>query len=289
MAKQLITAKPTPPTDQGDVLDVVPRSCSVVSPMRISNVFSVPIAEFNLEPPGEFWRELINLILAQETQGQKFGKVGQHGNGLVFESHSDLFSQEDPLLRQISAFCHVALASVIRELTDHTEAEFEKLVFDYQAWYQITRTDGFQGFHNQPNGSWAGLFVIDPGDEARGRPESGSVMLHDARVNASYFQDEGNTRLKYPAKQCAYKLDPTQGKLFIFPSFVQQETFAYFGKRPRIIVHFNCWIRTDIDIPRITQDRSRIALLNPVSPTADFDRKASVNQPTAAAPENEDQ
>ena len=114
-------------------------------------------------------------------------------------------------------------------------------------------------------------------------------MLHDARVNASYFQDEGNTRLKYPAMQCAYKLDPTQGKLFIFPSFVQQETFAYFGKRPRIIIHFNCWIRTDTDIPRITQDRSRIALLNPVSPETDIDSKASADRPTTAVPENEDQ
>ena len=72
-------------------------------------------------------------------------------------------------------------------------------------------------------------------------------------------------------------------------NFVQQETFAYFGKRPRIIVHFNCWIRTDADIPRITQDRSRIALLNPVSPEADFDSKASADPPTMAVPENEDQ
>ena len=270
-------------------MDVVRRSLSVPSPMKISDAFSVPIAEFSLESPADFWTELIDLLLAQEGQGEKFGKTGQHGNGLIFESHSDLFNQEDPLLRQIAEFCHVALASVIRHLTDHTDAEFEKLVFDYQAWYQITRTDGFQGFHNQPNGSWAGLFFIDPGEEAPGWPGSGSVMLHDARVNASYFQDEGNTRLKYPAMQCAYKLDPTQGKLFIFPSFVQQETFAYFGKRPRIIVHFNCWIRTDADIPRITQDRSRIALLNPVSPEADFDSKASADQPTMAVPENEDQ
>jgi hypothetical protein len=256
--------------------------------MKLSNVFSVPLAEFELDYPAEFWTELIDLLLTQESQGKKFGKEGQHGNGLIFESHSDLFNQENPLLRQIAAFCHVALAGLIHEVTDHMDDEFENLVFDYQAWYQITRTDGFQGFHNQPNGSWAGLFFIDPGDELPDLPGSGAVMLHDARVNASYFQDEGNTRLMYPAMQCAYKLDPTQGKLFIFPSFLLQETFAYFGKRPRIIIHFNCWIRTDKDVPRMTQDRSRIALLNPVSPKDDTNEKASVNPSTAAAPENED-
>ena len=125
----------------------VRRSLSVPSPMKISDAFSVPIAEFSLESPADFWTELIDLLLAQEGQGEKFGKTGQHGNILIFESHSDLFNQEDPLLRQISAFCHVALASVIRQLTDHTDAEFEKLVFDPAYW--LLHGAGFQVLINQ--------------------------------------------------------------------------------------------------------------------------------------------
>ena len=224
-------------------MDVVRLSLSVLSPMKISDAFSVPIAEFSLESPADFWTELIDLLLAQEGQGEKFGKAGQHGNGLIFESHSDLFNQEDPLLRQIAAFCHVALASVIRHLTDHTDAEFEELAFDYQAWYQITRTDGFQGFHNQPNGSWAGLFFIDPGDDVADRPDSGIVYFHDPRSNGNYYEDAGNARLKPANRHGALRVKHENGKLTIFPSYLLHEIFPYFGEKPRIIAPFNCWIR----------------------------------------------
>ena len=233
--------------------------------MKLNHVFTVPLAEFHMDAPDGFWAESVELFSAKALCGATYGAVDQHGNNQVFESRADLFDWQEPGVRRIAEFCHRSLARVVRAVTDHSDAEFAGLQFDYHSWFQITRTDGFQAFHNQPNGSWAGLLVIDPGDPQPERPESGTVMLHDARVNANYFQDSGNTRLKYPAMQCAYRLEQEQGKLFVFPSFLLQETFAYFGRRPRIIVHFNCWIRPEFDRSRIGRERSRVDLLNPVA------------------------
>ncbi len=228
--------------------------------MQISHLFTVPLAHFSMQAPDEEWSQLSRFFADRASQGTAFGRPG--ADGATFESNNDLFHWNDPLTLRIAAFAHISMAQTIRAVSDHSDEEFRALVFDYQSWFHVSYQGGFQPFHSQPNGSWTGLLFVDLGDEMPDRPESGAIMLHDSRVNACYLQDEGSTRLKHPATFCAHELIAERGKLYIFPSYVQQECFAYLGERPRILIYFNCWVRKEKHRAVLGPERARLRVIN---------------------------
>ncbi|MGH8496476.1 MAG: TIGR02466 family protein [Gammaproteobacteria bacterium] len=213
--------------------------------MKLGQIFAVPFAELRLENPEPLARELTELFLRKEAAGDAFRnevrRDTQHG---LFESRFDLFQWRDPPVRQLTKFCHTGVASVLRGVSDYSDAEFNALRFDYHAWFHVTRRGGYQGVHNHPNATWSGIYCVDPGDGLPDRPGSGAVRFHDPRGFADQYMDAGNERLKVSMRHGGFEIHHEVGKLLIFPSYLKHEVFPYEGERPRIVVAFNCWIRT---------------------------------------------
>jgi putative 2-oxoglutarate-Fe(II)-dependent oxygenase superfamily protein len=176
----------------------------------------------------------------------------------TYESESDLFSWDTELLRPLAKHCEDALMEVLREATSMDAAQLSELAIDLQSWFQITGRDGYQPFHIQPGGSWSGILCIDPGELNDNPAAGGEILLHDARVNANYLQDGVNNRFKDPYRLSAFELALRPGMLHIFPSYVQQECFAYFGTRPRLLLLFNCWMRHAAAAPLQEAVRSQL-------------------------------
>lgn len=214
--------------------------------MILGHLFAVPFAEERLENPEELTSELTRIFLDAEQKGDEFRNETRRDtqHGALFESRFDLFRWEQPAVRKLAAFCHGALASLVAQLSDYSKEELEQLKFDYHAWFHVTRAGGYQGLHNHQNASWSGIFCVDPGDDVPDRPDSGVVRFHDPRANANYYLDAGNSRLKLPAHLGVYQVRHERGKLLLFPSYITHEIFPYVGERPRIVVAFNCWVRT---------------------------------------------
>ncbi len=212
--------------------------------MNIGYIFAVPFVETQLGDCEALNRRLTALFLDKEAQGDVYRDTVRRDTqqGGVFESRFDLFKWPEAPIKELVAFCHTSLARVVHQLSDYTEEEFKTLVFDYHAWFHVTRQGGYQGLHMHPNASWSGIYCVDPGDEVPGRPESGAVRFHDPRSIAVYYSDAGNSRLKDSVRHGGFQFNHTAGKLLIFPSYLQHEIFAYQGERPRIVVAFNCWI-----------------------------------------------
>ncbi len=224
--------------------------------MKVGYLFSVPLAEFRLEQHESLDQELAELFLARESEGDKYRdpirRDTQHG--AVFESRFNVFDWPDPPVRQLAAFVHTSLASVVNTLSDYTPEEFARLVFRYDAWFHVTRKGGYQGLHKHENASWSGIYCVDPGDDVPDRPDSGVVRFHDPRSNANYYIDAGNKRMKLPVHYGSYQIEHEAGKLLIFPSYLTHEIFPYIGDRPRIVVAFNAMVEYQPgDTP---QDRS---------------------------------
>ncbi len=212
--------------------------------MRVGQLFAVPMVEFQLEKREPLLSDLRALFLEAEKQGDKYQnetrRDTQHGE--LFESRFDLFRWSEPPAQALAKFCHTALASALKELSDYSAEEFARLRFDYHAWFHVTRKGGYQGTHNHANASWSGIFCVDPGDPVAERPESGAVRFHDPRSGSNYYMDAGNSRLKLGYRHGGYQIQHEAGRLLIFPSYVLHEVFPYMGERPRIVVAFNCWI-----------------------------------------------
>jgi uncharacterized protein (TIGR02466 family) len=215
--------------------------------VKLGHLFAVPLAELRLEEAAPLSAELGALFLAREAAGAEYRneirRDTQHG--ALFESRFDLFRWPDPPVRQLAAFCHRGVASVLRSVSDYTDAEFQRLSFDYHAWFHVTRRGGYQGLHNHQNATWSGIYCVDPGDDLPDLPQSGAVRFHDPRGFADQYMDAGNQRLKLSCRHGSYQIRHETGKLLVFPSYLTHEVFPYEGERPRIVVAFNCWVRLD--------------------------------------------
>lgn len=212
--------------------------------MKLGHLFAVPLAELRMDEPEALSRELTGLFLAKEAAGDSFrNETRRDTQQGLFESRFDLFQWTEPPVKRLTAFCHRAVASVLRSVSDYTDAEFGALRFDYHAWFHVTRRGGYQGLHNHPNATWSGIYCVDPGDELPDRPQSGAVRFHDPRGFADQYIDAGNERLNLTLRHGSYQIRHEAGKLLVFPSYLAHEIFPYEGERPRIVVAFNCWIR----------------------------------------------
>jgi uncharacterized protein (TIGR02466 family) len=189
--------------------------------------------------------QLRSLFINKAAEGRKVRNEIRRDTqqGDVFESRFDLFHWQEKPVKELANFCHRALASTVFDLSDFSEDEFSKLVFDYHAWFHITNYGGFQAVHHHQNASWSGIFCIDPGDSPAEFPHSGVVRFYDPRGLADQYRDAGNNRLKVGPRFGSYEVHHEPGKLLIFPSYLDHEIFPYMGQRERIIVAFNCMIQ----------------------------------------------
>ncbi|MEX0900928.1 MAG: putative 2OG-Fe(II) oxygenase [Gammaproteobacteria bacterium] len=207
----------------------------------IQAMFATPFVQVQMPDAAPLLAELRALFLARETDEYRYPleRATQRG---VYESRFDLFKWDDAPVKKMVAFCHGTLSSVVMRINQYTEAEMDKLDFHYEAWFHVTRTGGFQGLHIHPNASWSGIICVDPGDSPEDADYSGVVRYHDPRLHITMHEDAGNRQLVPPFTTGGYDVRHAPGQLIVMPSYLHHEIFPYMGKRPRIVVAFNCAI-----------------------------------------------
>lgn len=110
-------------------------------------------------------------------------------------------------------------------------------------WFQIGNGGAEHDVHTHGNCSWSGLYYVqvDPPEQRFHHP------LHGARngVTRFYgdwfnrlggaFADLGNAYLQ----RCHCDVQPEEGLLVVFPSWLPHRAMAYSGERDRIVISFN--------------------------------------------------
>lgn len=204
----------------------------------------MPLAVVRLPDAERLCEDLTTLFLDRAADGDAWRnekrRATQHG--ALFESRFDLFQWPERPVQAVAKFCHAQLSRFLREVSDYSDEELQRLRFDYHAWFHVTRAGGYQGLHNHQNATWSGIFCVDPGDDVPDRPDSGLVRFHDPRWCSYMHSDAGNTRLKMPWRHGGYDVRHRAGQLVIFPSYVMHEIFPYVGERPRVVIAFNRWL-----------------------------------------------
>jgi uncharacterized protein (TIGR02466 family) len=214
--------------------------------LSITSAFATPIVETELPECVDLNRRLRALFLRWEGDGERgrssvptgVVKVG------VYESAFDLFSRPGPEIQALRNFCLNTLGYVIARLNRYGDREMAGLRIHEHSWYHITRDTGYTAQHNHPMASWSGVYCVDPGDAAEpSDTNSGALRFMDARGSAGMYLDSGNAHLERPFGFGALAYFLTAGKLVLFPSHLAHEVAPYFGRRERITVAFNAWVR----------------------------------------------
>ncbi len=113
-------------------------------------------------------------------------------------------------------------------------------------WFQIQNGQAFHDVHTHGNCSWSGVYYlqIDPAERRHQHAVLGELNGVTrfygpyTQFQGGAYMDMGNAYLQTNSMD----IQPEEGMLVIFPSYLPHKAMAYEGEKDRIIVSFNVQI-----------------------------------------------
>lgn len=204
--------------------------------------FAVPFAFEQHPNPAELNQSLRELFLKREAEGGKYANPNPYTirNKDLFESHFDLFDWPEPVIAELREFCLSNLMRTVAQLNNYDMAFLKRINIATDAWFHITRRNGFFGVHNHPMASWSGVYCVAPGQHDADQPDSGKLSFVHPSIASNMYVDAGAAQLQMPfsMSNMGYSLSP--GQLVLFPSWISHYVMPFYGEGERITVAFNC-------------------------------------------------
>ncbi|MEL7469208.1 MAG: putative 2OG-Fe(II) oxygenase [Pseudomonadota bacterium] len=158
------------------------------------------------------------------------------------ESPLDLFEHtgsED--LAMLAKWCANMVRGAVANVNGDGVAMSRMQVTFTESWFHITNQGGFHDAHTHGACSWCGIFYLDAGN-ADEVPQDGANVAGNG-INRFYspisaggiVRDYGNAYLG----RSYLDIQPTNGRLVIFPSYLLHSALPYTGDKDRIIISFN--------------------------------------------------
>jgi len=215
--------------------------------VKIVPAFAVPFGAAVLPDAEPLNRELKDLFLAREAEGGRYRNPNQNSvqTDELYESHFDLFKWKEPCVQRLQKAItdHVLeMIGMVNQYRRKTVDEFEVYA---DAWFHITRKNGYFVNHNHPMASWSAVYCVDSGEKP-GQPlnDSGVTRFFHPNQAASQYLDPGllqMTKAPFGFGHQVFKLQA--GEILIFPSWLMHEVSPYKGEGTRITVATNYWFR----------------------------------------------
>ncbi len=215
--------------------------------LQLIPAFAVPFGLTTVADAQALNAELKSLFLQREAEGDRYRNPQQNSlkTRELFESHFDLFAWKEPCVQRLQKIItdHVLeMVGMINQYKRKTVDEFEVYA---DAWFHVTRKNGYFVNHNHGMASWSAVYCVDSGEKP-GEPliDSGVTRFFHPNPAASQYLDAGNLQMGLAAFSTGHKVFKLQaGQLLIFPSWIYHEVSPYKGDATRITVACNYWFR----------------------------------------------
>ena len=152
------------------------------------------------------------------------------------ESELDFLDQDNADIQTLNVYLTDLITTIATDVNQPIwpeEAEAQASIVE--SWYHVTQNGGYHDAHSHPNCSWCGIYYIDIG-EANFDSRNGLNRFYDPRVNADHFLDAGSQYLNGTG---IWDIEPKNGQVVIFPSYLKHSALPYFGQKDRIVIAFN--------------------------------------------------
>ena len=204
--------------------------------------FAVPFA-FEQHPNSTSLNQALReLFLKREADGSRYANPKPYTvrNKDLFESNFDLFDWPEPIIAELREFCLSNLLRTVAQLNNYDVAFLKRINIATDAWFHITRRNGFFGIHNHPMASWSGVYCVASGEHDADQADSGKLSFVNPNMVGNMYVDAGSAALQNPFNMgnMGYALSP--GQLVLFPSWIPHYVMPFYGEGERITVAFNC-------------------------------------------------
>jgi uncharacterized protein (TIGR02466 family) len=150
----------------------------------------------------------------------------------LYESTFDFLQQDEECVSALEQFALYTLSEICKDLNQNTWKKNDAFQIEIvESWFHITKNNGYHDVHSHPMSSWSGIYYLDIGD---------STVVTSSGINRFYapfktdYLDRGNEFLTN-----IWDLEPKNGMLVLFPSYLNHSALPYSGKTPRYVIAFN--------------------------------------------------
>ena len=196
--------------------------------MRIDQVFSTPLVFHKNESIVD---GLKNYILDNQPQGVD-SNVGDYVKHNLKESTFDFFNSNESIIQESMRWFGNCLVETVTHyyqnlnIKDNLNGQYGVGFAD--SWFHIGKKYSSHDVHNHGNCSWCGIFYVDSGEVDKGGE---TIFRNPVTPN---FTDCGNNYVF-----TSIRVMPENGKLVLFPSYLDHYQSLYTGDKDRIVVGFN--------------------------------------------------
>ena len=196
--------------------------------MKIDQVFSTPLAYHKNESIVD---GLKKYILDNQPQGVD-SNVAAYAKHNLKESRFDFFNSNESIIQESMRWFGNCLVETVTHFDNYYREKHLVLNGQYgvgfvDSWFHIGKKYSVHEVHNHGNCSWCGIFYVDVGDVG-----SGETVFRNPIT--STFTDCGNSYMF-----TSMKVIPENGKLVLFPSYLDHYQSLYTGDKERIVIGFN--------------------------------------------------
>jgi len=201
--------------------------------LEVTSAFPTLIGRFRVPDADSMNYELQAFILAEEA---RYGSLGRSNIG-GWHSQTDFLERPEPAVEALSNWITWAVRRMVEAAAG--PGSFEGALSS-TAWATICRTNAYHAPHCHPDSAWSGVYYVDAGSQELGRPLSGVLEFLDPRAGVEAVTAPGD-----PYGE-PFRIQPEDGLLVIFPSWLYHWVHPYAGRTPRIAVSFNSTLGTRI-------------------------------------------
>ena len=157
----------------------------------------------------------------------------------VKESELDFLTHENPNVELLNQTVTELITTIATEVNRGFWPEQAEAAADIiESWYHVTQNGGYHDAHSHPNCSWCGIYYLDIGN-AELATRNGVNRFYDPRNNADQYLDAGS---QYLNSTGFWDIEPKEGQIIIFPSYLKHSALPYFGEKDRIVIAFNAQV-----------------------------------------------
>ena len=153
----------------------------------------------------------------------------EHSNVGGYHSPPDVLTWDYPCVKTF-----ISMIQPMAEIMARNDGLKEDQTIDLSlsAWTNIIRDGQYHASHRHPNNFWSGCYYIDNGSPDESVKFSGHFEFIDPRTGANMLTSEV---LDIPR----YQLNPSNGLMVMFPSWIEHYVHPYRGDGERVTIAFN--------------------------------------------------
>ena len=199
--------------------------------------FPTPVWQVDFEGVGDLNRVLEREILAMEGDARRSSENYSENYPRGYTTYFDrptLFA-EPPFDQLAELIFRAATEFAIERGYDMAKRRLAMTAM----WGNVQFENGIHALHHHPNSNMSGVYYVSTPDN------SGKLRLRDPNILARMAEPPCDRHTMTSAN--SMELSPKEGRLIIFPSYLEHEVMPHGSVTPRVSVSYNIKIERTVE------------------------------------------